>query len=214
MPSACSANPLGHVASRVTCSLQQGPWQGVGSVLRRQVWETQNLCSSSADRLCGFSRVRDVHLLLWAREGSRQVEGQLTQCRPGTEGSGRGLGSFVSTHREHGCQWLFAVTGIRASAIPPCVLGELKQHSHSGRLGGLRGPGHVHGHPSCAPDAVCNIHGARAVGQPPAELPELRSWQVRLPGSAAASAAGQPWPEPGGVDNGCSPHCRAFITAL
>lgn len=58
--------------------------------------------------------------------------------------------------------------------------GKLQQHRHCGRLSRLRGPGCLHGDPSHVPDSICDILGACAVGQPPGELPDLRSQQVRL----------------------------------
>ena len=74
---------------------------------------------------------------------------------------------------------LFAVAGGHVSTASLCVPRKLQQHSHGGHLSRLRGPGHLHGSPSCVPDSVRHVCGACAVGQPLSELPELRNQQVK-----------------------------------
>ena len=65
------------------------------------------------------------------------------------------------------------------SALSPCLPGKLQQHRHRGHLGRLRGLEHLHGGARRVPDGLRDVRRARAVGQPPGELPELRHPQVK-----------------------------------
>lgn len=86
-------------------------------------------------------------------------------------------------------QWQWYESGL--SALSVYVAGKLQQHRHGGHLGRIRGPEHLRGDPGHVPDGVCDIHRARAMGQPPGELPECRTQQVQLfPCPSAESGTG------------------------